>query len=200
MIDPSIISQAGQNHVTIENLPNWILEDSIRAEGTGNATIFDVIYRHAPIISKPANPEIITLQDEKAALQSKRDAFEYQSEILKSYAQSLHGDHTRQDTLKEFLGFYAVNQGTIHVEKTETNRKIKELDDRIKELKNAANVGDDSMNRRAQVSLVILAEKEGPAEIMLSYGRHHTILFTLAHLNEPSRTLSRTECFLDSIL
>lgn len=34
-----------QNDVEIKNLPTYLQEDSIRVDGIGNATIFDVIYR-----------------------------------------------------------------------------------------------------------------------------------------------------------
>lgn len=35
----------GQNNLEIKNLPTCLQEDSIRVDGIGNATIFDVIYR-----------------------------------------------------------------------------------------------------------------------------------------------------------
>ena len=35
----------GQNDVEVKNLPTCLEEDSIRVDGIGNATIFDVIYR-----------------------------------------------------------------------------------------------------------------------------------------------------------
>lgn len=35
----------GQNNLEIKNLPTCLQEDSIRVDGIGNTTIFDVIYR-----------------------------------------------------------------------------------------------------------------------------------------------------------
>ena len=37
----------GQNDVEIKNLPSILEADSIRVDGIGNATIFDVIYRES---------------------------------------------------------------------------------------------------------------------------------------------------------
>ena len=37
----------GQNDVEIKNLPSLLEADSIRVDGIGNATIFDVIYRQS---------------------------------------------------------------------------------------------------------------------------------------------------------
>ncbi|CAE6433149.1 unnamed protein product [Rhizoctonia solani] len=36
----------GQNQISIEHLPSCLAEDSLRVQGTGTATIFDVVYHH----------------------------------------------------------------------------------------------------------------------------------------------------------
>ena len=42
-----VVLKDGQNDVEIKNLPTCLEEDSIRVDGIGNATIFDVIYRES---------------------------------------------------------------------------------------------------------------------------------------------------------
>lgn len=37
----------GQNTIEVKNLPTCLDRDSIRVDGIGNATIFDVVYRES---------------------------------------------------------------------------------------------------------------------------------------------------------
>jgi uncharacterized protein (TIGR02231 family) len=72
------------------------------------------------------------------------------------------------ETLKQFLGLFDEIEGEIYEGKVKTNERIKELDEEIKAKREALG-GKVDKKRRSQVTIVVLAEVDGPAEISLSY-------------------------------
>jgi hypothetical protein len=162
--------QTGQNHITVEKLPNCLLGDSIRAEGCAHATIFDVIYKPPAYIYRSDGPEITKLYEERNVLAAKITRSNTQSKVLTTYSESLTAGSATPDSLHEFLRIYEAAESKLFDERAETNQKILALDSRIQALRNAANIGDASKNRRAQITVVVFADRDGQAQINLSYG------------------------------
>lgn len=162
--------QTGQNHVAVENLPNSLLEDSIRAEGCAHATIFDVIYKPPTHVYHSNTPEISRLREERNVLNAKLARTNAQSKVLTVYSDTLTAESTAPEKLGEFLQIFDATESRLHVERAETNRKIRRIDDNIQALQKAANVDDGSKKRRTQIAIVVFADRDGQAEITLSYG------------------------------
>lgn len=147
-----------------------MLEDSIRAEGCAHATIFDVIYKPPAYVHRLDGPEITKLYEERNVLTAKLARSNAQSKVLTTYSESLTAGSATPESLQEFLRIYDAAKSKLYDERAETNQKIKELDSNVQALRNAANVGDASKNRRAQITIVVFADRDGQAEITLSYG------------------------------
>ncbi|KAG8783180.1 hypothetical protein FRC12_020013 [Ceratobasidium sp. 428] len=161
----------GQNHVTIERLPSCVNEDSIRVDGVGSAVIFDVVYH------RPTNPTRSTSDDKAvsecsrilSALQKERDIIKDQSNFLNTYGKTLDTKNINIGDMERFLDLFVPRQ-------VATAKRIQELDDQITEADRSLNaarskVYEDSRGakRGTKITVTVLSETEGRAELMLTY-------------------------------
>ncbi|CUA69214.1 Protein F37C4,5 [Caenorhabditis elegans] [Rhizoctonia solani] len=159
----------GQNHVRIERLPSGVNEDSIRVDGTGTAVIFDVIY-HAP--SRGNNRQTsatIDLQRAVQALQKERSITQEQSEFLGNYGRTLDSENINIEDVQRFLDMFGPRQLAVA-------KKIQELDTQIEKAQQELNESrskeyEDALGaqRGTAITVTVLAEMDGSAELMLTY-------------------------------
>ncbi|CUA67358.1 Protein F37C4,5 [Caenorhabditis elegans] [Rhizoctonia solani] len=159
----------GQNHVRIERLPSGVNEDSIRVDGTGTAVIFDVIY-HAP--SRGNNRQTsatIDLQRAVQALQKERSITQEQSEFLGNYGRTLDSENINIEDVQRFLDMFGARQLAVA-------KKIQELDTQIEKAQRELNESrskeyEDALGaqRGTAITVTVLAEIDGSAELMLTY-------------------------------
>lgn len=181
----------GQNDILVMNLPSCLDEDSIRVDGIGNAVIFDVIYRaFCPSFLSTRLPHqnyaidspeplkdrddstngIQDLKDEKARLEAELAILDGQSEVLSSYRKTLSGKDTDTETLISFLDKFASRQRQIHQETAQLRKELKEVDKQIDDASMAASPEQkNNAQRGTRVTIVVLAEGDGEAEISLTY-------------------------------
>ncbi|KAG8744404.1 hypothetical protein FRC10_010182 [Ceratobasidium sp. 414] len=167
----------GQNYVDIERLPSCINEDSIHVEGTGSAVIFDVIYHDPASVQKSSS----TLLDDSPAavchrelyaLEQERDIAREQFKFLSSYGFSLDSKVTNSEEMARFLDMFGPRQSSVA-------KRLQELDIQIararKEYGAQKKVYESghSEKRCTKVSVVVLAENDGRAELMLTYVVSH---------------------------
>ncbi|KAG8699008.1 hypothetical protein FRC08_005554 [Ceratobasidium sp. 394] len=167
----------GQNHVDIERLPSCINEDSIHVEGTGSAVIFDVIYHDPESVQKSSS----TLLDDSPAavshrelyaLEKERDIVREQFRFLSSYGRSLDSKVTNSEEMARFLDMFSPRQSSVA-------KRLQELDVQIartrKEYEAQKEVYESghSEKRCTKISIVVLAENDGRAELMLTYVVSH---------------------------
>ncbi|CUA67825.1 Protein F37C4,5 [Caenorhabditis elegans] [Rhizoctonia solani] len=159
----------GQNHIRIERLPSGINEDSIRVDGTGTAVIFDVVY-HAPSHDQTRSSTATTnLRRALEGLQKERSIAQQQSEFLGNYGQTLDSKSTNIEDVQRFLDMFGPRQLAVA-------RRIQELDTRIDEAREELNEVqrkefEDARGaqRGTAVTVTVLAEADGPVELMLTY-------------------------------
>ncbi|KAG8939291.1 hypothetical protein FRC00_014024, partial [Tulasnella sp. 408] len=162
--------ETGQNEVCITRLPSCLDSESIRVEGVGNAVIFDVIYSPPPKDNKPKDTEETKrLREEVAKLKSDRAILEEQNRLLDSYSKSLKSDKSDVGALTEFFGIYTDQKRIINADLAKLNDEVNEaqrkLDAKLRELR----TDDESSRRAAKVTIIVLAEKKGKAELSLWY-------------------------------
>ncbi|EUC54492.1 mucoidy inhibitor A, putative, partial [Rhizoctonia solani AG-3 Rhs1AP] len=135
----------GQNHVHIERLPSCLNGDSIRVDGTGTAVIFDVVY-HAPSYSSSSSDDesVTTARRTLETLQKERDVAREQSQFLASYGKTLDSKN-------------------VNIE--DIGKASKELD----EARSKAYQDKQGEKRGTRVTVTVLAETDGKAELMLTY-------------------------------
>ncbi|KAG8712939.1 hypothetical protein FRC08_013899 [Ceratobasidium sp. 394] len=165
----------GQNHVDIERLPTCINEDSIRVDGTGSAVIFDVVYHSPyrqstpPALDNPQQEAIAESYRALEALQSERQFVKQQSGHLESYAKTLGSGSVSIGDAERLLDMFVPRQ-------VAAAKRIQELDALItlaeKEHNNArAKIPADARDakRSTKITVTVLAEVDGPAELLLTY-------------------------------
>ncbi|KAJ1307066.1 hypothetical protein OPQ81_008045 [Rhizoctonia solani] len=159
----------GQNHIRIERLPSGINEDSIRVDGTGTAVIFDVVY-HAPSYEHTCQASATSeLRRALEALQKERSIAQQQSEFLGSYGKTLDSKNISIEDVQLFLDMFGPRQLAV-------SKRIQELDVQIEKAQeelNEAQRKDFEDARGAQrgtaITVTVLAETDGPAELTLTY-------------------------------
>jgi len=157
--------------VSIERLPSCVKEDSIRVEGTGNAVIFDVVY-HQPSAGLGVSDDqnVATCYRKLEGLQKERVVVQEQSSFLNSYGRTLDSKNIGVEDVERFLDMFAPRQ-------VATAKRIQELDTQItqaqKEYSEAqAKVNADAQGakRATKITVTVLAEADGEAELLLTYG------------------------------
>ncbi|KAG8707890.1 hypothetical protein FRC09_001561, partial [Ceratobasidium sp. 395] len=165
----------GQNHVDIERLPTCINEDSIRVDGTGTAVIFDVVY-HSPHsqsrVPKSDDPHQQAVAEANRALESlqkEREVAKEQSNFLNSYGKTLDSKNVNIEDVERFLDMFGPRQVAVA-------KRIQELDVQIEQAQKEYNeaqakVYEDQRGakRGTKITVTVLAEIDGEAELMLTY-------------------------------
>ncbi|KAG8677963.1 hypothetical protein FRC09_020243 [Ceratobasidium sp. 395] len=168
----------GQNHVDIERLPTCINEDSIRVDGTGTAVIFDVVY-HSPYsqsrVPKSDDHHQQAFAEASRALESlqkEREVTKEQSKFLDSYGKTLDSKSISIEDVERFLDMFGPRQVALA-------KRVQELDDQIEQAQKdyneaQAKIYEDQRGaeRGTRITVTVLAEADGEAELMLTYGMH----------------------------
>ncbi|KAG8931697.1 hypothetical protein FRC02_002348 [Tulasnella sp. 418] len=166
--------QTGQNEVIIERLPNVLDKDSIRVDGTGNAVIFDVIYSPPPYTDPSASNHehseaYKALRDKENALWYLKDALKQQEDTLDQYSNSLTADKADINSLTSFLDIYLDKKAAIHEKRSKISDELLVLAKQIGEMENKMHVASGNMKRTVKITVIVLAEKQGKAELKLEY-------------------------------
>ncbi|KAG8706122.1 hypothetical protein FRC08_001268 [Ceratobasidium sp. 394] len=166
----------GQNHVDIERLPTCINEDSIRVDGTGTAIIFDVVY-HSPYRQQPSAPTSDDPNQQAVAeslrvlesLRKEREVAQEQSNFLTAYANTLDSKNVNVEDVGRFLDMFGPRQVALA-------KRIQELDVEVREAEEAYNEAQAKIyadrrgaDRGTKITVTVLAEVDGEAELMLTY-------------------------------
>ncbi|KIO30856.1 hypothetical protein M407DRAFT_20178, partial [Tulasnella calospora MUT 4182] len=165
--------EAGQNEIKIERLPSRVDPDSIRVEGTGSAVIFDVIHSPPPPVvlsyDKSSNPALHDLAKKKGDLNAEKDILEQQAKILGDYSSTLKAGVADAAKLAQFLGLYKERKHQIFDELQKVKAQISEVNaeqDRVEKEFWADAAGQ---KRQTKVTVVVLAQQKGKAELSLRY-------------------------------
>ncbi|KAH7327611.1 hypothetical protein B0J17DRAFT_620288 [Rhizoctonia solani] len=159
----------GQNHVRIERLPSGVNEDSVRVDGTGTAIIFDVIY-HAPS-SHRSRLAAATVELRRAieALQKERSIVQEQSEFLGSYGRTLDSKSVNIEDVQRFLDMFGPRQVAVAKRIQELDAQIEKAEEELSEAQRKDYEDARGAQRGTAITVTVLAETDGPAELMLTY-------------------------------
>ncbi|KAH8115721.1 hypothetical protein DFH11DRAFT_1834901 [Phellopilus nigrolimitatus] len=165
----------GQNSVEVKNLPTCLEESSIRVDGIGNATIFDVIYHPAAPYDYEKYIDALTeLHARASKLTADVAILDHQSKVLEEYAKTLTGKDTDAEHLEAFLDTYAARKSKINEGATKLDNDLIQVRKEIQEKSKSLDADEDSLRRRGvRVTIVVLAEGDGNVELSLSYAVSH---------------------------
>ena len=179
--------QDGQNEISISRLPNDLESDSLRVEvetksASHGLTVFDVVYLPSTYDSSKtydSGSELEKLNETVSRLDARLSVLGTQKGILGKFGDSLratpHSDGgaahggSSVETLEAFLDVFSTRHGKIYEETRSLQAEKATTQERINEiLKKESSEQEES--RSTGVSVVLLADEDGPAELVLSYG------------------------------
>ncbi|KAJ1307059.1 hypothetical protein OPQ81_008038 [Rhizoctonia solani] len=159
----------GQNHIRIERLPSGVNEDSIRVDGTGTAVIFDVIY-HAPSHDQGRLASATTdLRRALEALQKERSITQEQSEYLANYGRTLDSKNVNIEDVQRFLDMFGPRQLAVSKRIQELDAQIEKAQKEFGEAQRKEFEDARGAQRGTAITVTVLAETDGPAELTLTY-------------------------------
>ncbi|KDN41052.1 hypothetical protein RSAG8_07758, partial [Rhizoctonia solani AG-8 WAC10335] len=160
----------GQNHVHIERLPSCLNGDSIRVDGTGTAVIFDVVY-HAPSYSGSSSSDesVTTAQRTLDTLQKERDIAREQSQFLASYGKTLDSKNVNIEDVQQFLDMFGPRQIAVAKRIQEFDVQIGKARKELDEARSKTYQDRQGEKRGARVTVTVLTETDGKAELSLTY-------------------------------
>ncbi|KAH7103966.1 hypothetical protein BKA62DRAFT_782983 [Auriculariales sp. MPI-PUGE-AT-0066] len=163
--------KAGQNDVVVTNLPTCLDEDSLRVDGIGSATVFDVIYSPpaSNLRNSSVDEKLTELNRSRAAYYNEQQALQRQDQILDDYSKSVNAKDADSKTLGTFLDFYLERKRTVSDAILSTTQKLAAVDKEIREAHIAQRSDNESLKRAVKVTIVVLADEDGEAELALTY-------------------------------
>jgi len=155
--------------------------------------------------SGPPSPEVNTdlgeslkkLNTNRAGIYNERQALARQLEIVDEYAKTLDARDADVSKLGTFLDFYVERKRTVNEAIASVDEKLAAIDKDIREAHVAQRSDTESRKRAAKVTIVVLADEDGPAELALSYnvtGASWTPLYDVrAHIAGDASPIDKTD-------
>jgi len=153
----------------------------------------------------PPSPEANTnlgellqqLNTKRAGIDNERQALARQLEIVDEYAKTLHARDADVSKLGTFLDFYVDRKRTVNEAIASVDEKLESIDKEIREAHVAQRSDTESRKRAVKVTIVVLADEDGPAELALSYnvtGASWTPLYDVrAHIAGDASPAGKTD-------
>jgi len=153
----------------------------------------------------PPSPEVNTdlgeslkkLNTNRAGIYNERQALARQLEIVDEYAKTLDARDADVSKLGTFLDFYVDRKRTVNEAIATVDEKLAAIDKEIREAHVAQRSDTESRKRAVKVTIVVLADEDGPAELALSYnvtGASWTPLYDVrAHIAGDASPADKTD-------
>lgn len=106
--------------------------------------------------------------------QSGKKILEDKAGFLDAYSKTLSADKTDGGDLEKFLDLYATEKGRINEKLTEVEDSIAAATKEVNEEQAKLYMDQIGQKRMVSVTVVVLAEADGQAELSLSYGMSKT--------------------------
>ncbi|KDQ13206.1 hypothetical protein BOTBODRAFT_175811 [Botryobasidium botryosum FD-172 SS1] len=178
--------EAGQNRITITGLPSAMLEETLRVEGKGSATIHDVTASRTPAPQtqnqtqthkSPTSAQLQSLRKERKGTESELYRVSKHLEALERFASTLNAKDNSIDQVSEVMARYEIEAAALHERTYYLEQRLLELDDSVHEEKTRlrAEVVTDTVSSELekQVTVAIFAPGKGPVELVLVYAVSH---------------------------
>ncbi|KAF7300951.1 hypothetical protein MIND_00658100 [Mycena indigotica] len=160
--------QSGNTKIDITELPSCIDTHSVRVSGLGEARLFDVVCttRNKTPGTKPTEA-IQQLRVQKTALQGEKRVYDYESDLLVSYAKTLKGEHVSPSQMGVFLQSFVESGKRNLVAVAEIDEKIADIDRQLEQEleKQAVKKGDAT----GLVTVVVGTDVPVSVELKLTY-------------------------------
>ena len=173
----------GEHKILFEELPQSIEQNSIQANGKGNAILRDVTFKTEQFAQitdetkKALNDELIDLQDTKNTYTDKKTQAQDEKRVVKDILTKLTTTTEESENMEldpekwiKMVEFYRTKQKTLDAEIRDTDKLVRNVNaeiDRVKrEIREA---GQQSYKHKNMVEVLVDVQKEGNLKLDLSY-------------------------------
>ncbi len=173
----------GEHKILFEELPQSIEQNSIQANGKGNAILRDVTFKTEQFAEitdetkKALNDELLYLQDEKTTFNDKKTQAQDEKRVVKDILTKLTNTTEKTENVEldpekwiKMVEFYRTKQETLDTEIRGTDKLVRNVNaeiDRVnREIREA---GQQTYKYTNMVEVLVDVQKEGNLKLDLSY-------------------------------
>ena len=173
----------GEHKILFDELPQGIIQNSIQANGKGNAVLRDVTFKTEQFAKitdetkKVLNDELIELQDKKITFNDKKLQAQDEKRVVKSILAKLTSTTEKTENVEldpekwiKMVEFYRSKQETLDKEIRDTDKLVRDVNaeiDRVqREIRKA---GQQAYKYKNMVEVLVDVQKEGNLTFDLSY-------------------------------
>ncbi|KZT61867.1 hypothetical protein CALCODRAFT_463674 [Calocera cornea HHB12733] len=170
--DFTVELEAGQSEVQIIKLPTCMDESSLRVDGLGNAVIFDVIYEEVSPdlnIPKASSDKVAALETQESSLTRELKVLSSQTTVLDDFSRTLSAKDVKPAQLVEFMGILQEKGMDLEEKVEKVSKQLKEVRDEIARERNGQVPSEEARKLATKVTVVVLAEQAGQAELIVKY-------------------------------
>jgi hypothetical protein len=118
-----------------------------------------------PVDTERHTAALSALYNQRSALDAEWEILRHQEEVLMDYSMTFKSNDTSPDQLVAFLSAYEEKQSKLDERLAVLKEKMYRVDDEIITL----NADEESLKRAVKITVIILADEDGPAELSLTY-------------------------------
>ncbi|KAL0067403.1 hypothetical protein AAF712_005632 [Marasmius tenuissimus] len=160
----------GQNSIEIEGLPWALIQDSLRVEGRGPATIHDVNLSAIKHESKlPTSLELEDLLHKKARTEKALERCNKSIAALEGFLGSVKAEFVKSGELGDVMKDYDTSAGQLEDKSMTLQKELKSLEEKIQEERKKV-APKTHLDLGFRVSIGVVAQSETEVELLLIYG------------------------------
>ncbi|MCK5051238.1 MAG: mucoidy inhibitor MuiA family protein [Candidatus Cloacimonetes bacterium] len=173
----------GEHKILFDELPQSIIQNSIQADGKGNAVLRDVTFKSEQFAQitdekkKTLTDELLELQDKKITFNDKKSQAQDEKRVVKDILTKLTSTTEKTENVEldpekwiKMVEFYRSKQETLDKEIRNTDKLVRDVNAEIDKVKREILVmGQQDYKYKKMVEVLVDVQKEGNIKLDLSY-------------------------------
>lgn len=173
----------GEHKILFDELPQAIEQNSIQANGKGNAILRDVTFKTEQFAQitdetkKDLNVELLKLQDKKNTLNDKKTQAQDEKRVVKSILTKLTSTTEKTENVEldpekwiKMVEFYRSKQEILDKEIRDTDKLVRDVNAEIDKVqREIRKAGQQAYKYKNMVEVLVDVQKEGNLKLDLSY-------------------------------
>jgi DNA-binding transcriptional MerR regulator len=126
-----------------------------------------------PITHNPHEEAVDAYHRALEALEKEREVAQEQSKFLDSYGKTLDCKNINIEDVERFLDMFGPRQVAVAKRIQELDDQIAQIEQEIEEAGAKVDAGPQGAKRDTKITVTVLAETDGHAELMVTYSAYH---------------------------
>ncbi len=173
----------GEHKILFDELPQSIEQNSIQANGKGNAILRDVTFKTEQFAQitdetkKALNDELLALQDDKITYNDKKSQAQDEKRVVKDILTKLTSTTEKTEKVEldpekwiKMVEFYRSKQETLDKEIRDTDKSVRDINAEIDKInREIREMGQQAYKYKNMVEVLVDVQREGNLKLDLSY-------------------------------